>query len=76
MSSWENFKEQYAKGSVIDLVVSRKAPPGLIFFDFTESIQGSLHVSELNWNFGLSQSDFREINLGDTVRVYVIAFDD
>ena len=75
MSSWQNFKEQYGKGSVIDLTVSRKAPPGLMFFDFTESIQGSLHVSELNWNFGLSQSDFREINLGATVRVYVIAFD-
>lgn len=76
MSSWLNFKEQYTSGSIIEMAVARKAPPGLIFFDFTDAIQGSLHVSELNWNFGLCQSDFRNIKVGEVIRVYVISFDD
>lgn len=73
---WIEFKKQYEVGSVLDLVVEKKVPPGFLFFNLTDQIQGSLHVSELNWNFGLSQTDFRNILVGSTLRVYVIGFDD
>lgn len=76
MSWWLDFKKQYEPGSVLDLVVDRKVPPGFLFFKITEQIQGSLHVSELNWNFGLCQIDFRTIQAGTELRVYVIGFDD
>jgi superfamily I DNA and/or RNA helicase/predicted RNA-binding protein with RPS1 domain len=73
---WIEFKKQYEAGSVLDLVVERKVPPGFLFFNIDDQVQGSLHVSELNWNFGLCQTDFRNIPIGATLRVYVIGFDD
>lgn len=76
MSWWIDFKKQYELGSVLDLIVDRKVPPGFLFFKISEQIQGSLHVSELNWNFGLCQTDFRTIKAGTELRVYVIGFDD
>lgn len=76
MNWWIEFKRQYEPGSVLDLIVDRKVPPGFLFFNLTNQIQGSLHVSELNWNFGLCQIDFRNIQIGSTLRVYVIGFDD
>lgn len=68
MFSWIEFKRQYEPGSVFDLVVEKKVPPGFLFFNINDHIQGSIHVSELNWNFGLSQTDFRNIQLGSTLR--------
>lgn len=76
MNYWVDFKKQREPGSVLDLVVDKKVPPGFLFFNITDQVQGSLHVSELNWNFGLSQTDFRNIPVGSTLRVYVIGFDD
>lgn len=76
MFSWPDFKKQYELGSVLDLEVEKKVPPGFLFFTLTDKVQGSLHVSELNWNFGLSQTDFRNIIVGSNIRVYVIGFDD
>ncbi|HQS24156.1 MAG: hypothetical protein B7Y11_13100 [Sphingobacteriia bacterium 24-36-13] len=76
MSFWDDFKKQLEPGSVLDLVLDKKVPPGFLFFNLTDQVQGSLHVSELNWNFGLSQTDFRKIPVGSTLRVYVIGFDD
>lgn len=76
MSWWLDFKVKFALGSIMDLIVEKKIPPGFLFFKLTDQVQGSLHVSELNWNFGLSQTDFRSISVGSTLRVYVIGFDD
>ena len=69
-------KKAIVIGSELELEVSIKVPPGFLFFNLDNGMQGSLHVSELNWNFGLSQSDFRSIQVGSTLRVYVIGFDD
>lgn len=76
MRWWNEIKQQLEPGSVLELVVDRKIAPGFLLFKVTEKAQGSLHVSELNWNFGLSQSDFRAIQAGTTLRVYVIGFDE
>jgi len=73
---WIEFKKQNKVGSVLDLVVEKKVPPGFLFFNITGQVQGSLHVSELNWNFGLCQTDFRNIKVGSNLRVCVIGFDD
>lgn len=73
---WLEFKRQYELGSILDLEVDRKVPPGFLFFKFSDDVQGTLHVSELNWNFGLSQTDFRNIQVGSLLRVYIIGFDD
>ncbi|MDO9253900.1 MAG: AAA domain-containing protein [Bacteroidales bacterium] len=76
MSWWSEFKEKLKPGTVKDLVVTHKAPPGFIFFKLNNKVQGSLHVSELNWNFGLCQIDFRNIQVSSILRVYVNGFDD
>lgn len=70
-----NIVNNYKPGSVLDLIVDSKVPPGFIFFKLENNIQGVLHVSDLNWNFGLSQTDFRNISIGSSIRVYVIGFD-
>ena len=75
LSLWNIFKTTYPVTTEIQLEVSSKVPPGFIFFQITDEIQGSLHVSELNWNFGLSQLDFRNIQVGSSLTVYVIGFD-
>lgn len=75
MSEWIDFKKQFEPGSILELVVDKKVPPAFIFFNITDKIQGTLHVSELNWNFGLCQKDFRMIQTGSELKVYVIGFD-
>lgn len=75
LSLWNIFKETYPVNTELEIEVHSKVPPGFIFFKITDEIQGSLHVSELNWNFGLSQLDFRNIQVGSSLKVYVIGFD-
>ena len=76
MSYWEEFKKQYEPNSTLELTVTRKIPPSFLFFDFSNNIRGLLHVSELNWNFGLCQTDFRNIKVGSKLEVCIISFDD
>jgi superfamily I DNA and/or RNA helicase/predicted RNA-binding protein with RPS1 domain len=76
MQFWNELKKQFEIDSDLDLVVEKKVPPGFLFFNLTNQVQGSLHISELNWNFGLSQTDFKNIKVGSTLRVKVIGFDD
>jgi len=76
MKWWNEIKQQLEPGSVLELEVDRKISPGFLLFKVTDKVQGSLHVSELNWNFGLSQSDFRAVQAGTTLRVYVMGFDE
>ncbi|WP_026750665.1 AAA domain-containing protein [Sediminibacterium sp. C3] len=73
---WIELKKQNKVGSVLDLVVEKKVPPSFLFFNISGKAQGLLHVSELNWNFGLCQTDFRNIKVGSTLKVNVIGFDD
>jgi len=76
MNWWQEFKEKYELGSVIEISVDKKVPPAFIMFAITDKIKGSLHISELNWNFGLCQKDFNTISEGDTLQVYIIEYDD
>lgn len=74
--TWQQVKEKYKPGTEWSLKVKMKAAPGIIFFQVTEQYAGILHVSDLNWNFGLCQLDFRMIRIGVTLKVYVIGHDD
>lgn len=76
MNWWNEFKEQYELGSVIEITVDKKVPPAFVMFTITDKIKGSLHISELNWNFGLCQEDYKNISVGDTLQVYIIEYDD
>lgn len=75
MSYSSDFKKKYAVGSILDLVVSLKIFPGVLVLNLSNNIKGTLHVSELNWNFGLCQTDFRNIKVGSKLRVYIVGFD-
>ncbi len=76
MHSFFNFKKNNKVGDVLSLKVFKVVPPGLILFNLTNNINGSIHISELNWNFGLSQRDFNQINIDDTIKVYISDFVD
>lgn len=62
----------FPAGMELDLHVTSKAPPGLIYFDLPNKIQGILHISDLNWNFGLCQIDYLNIKIGSELKVRVI----
>lgn len=73
---WELFKEKYPRGTILELNVAKKVLPAFLFFKFTDQISGSLHISELNWNFGLCQEEFRSIRPDRPLQIYVKEFND
>lgn len=70
------FKNKYERGTVLALEIDKILSPGLILLKLPDEIKGSIHISELNWNLGLSQRDFKSLKLTDTLHVYVSEYDD
>jgi len=70
---WEELKERYPEGAVVEGVVKNVADFG-VFVDVGEEIDGLVHVSDLSWNARIKNPG-ELFKKGDKVRAKVLKVD-